>query len=126
MSIPFAWIVSLTIFAIAILLSPHFPICSDIIRLSTFQSGKHFHPLDYLKMLKHLHDCFCLSFRRMFPRLIFLRPSAITSNDILSSPSQNSTFTLITLSGDLWDKSTTVSTCTVCGNMSQGLTHLSS
>ena len=69
MSIPFAWIVSLTIFAIAILLSPHFPICSDVIGLSALHSGKYFHPLDYLKMLKRLRDRVCLFFRQTFPQL---------------------------------------------------------
>ncbi len=41
----------------------------------------------------------------------FFALSAIASKGIFPLPSPNSTFTSIWLSGDLWDKSTTVSTC---------------
>ena len=39
---------------------------------------------------------------------------AILSSGTLPSPSPNSTFTLITLSGFLWESITTVSTCHEC------------
>ena len=43
---------------------------SDVIGLSTLQSGKYFHPLDYLKIFKCLRYRFYLFFRRTFPRLL--------------------------------------------------------
>ena len=46
--------------------------------------------------------------------------ACIFFSEYFPSPSPNSIFTLIVVSTSLWERSTTVSTCFVCGNISTG------
>ena len=69
--------------------------------------------LDYLEMLKRLRDRVCLFFRRTFPRLLFLRPFCNRIQRYLIIAFSKFYLYVITLSGDLWDKSTAVSTVKV-------------
>lgn len=69
----------------------------DILGLSVLQSAIYCHPLNHLKILVSSFYRFYLFRRWIFPRLFYFFYV---------------TLILMTLSGDLWDKSTMVSTCT--------------